>query len=79
LPAFVIVSSMTAILSVIRWNLSVVLICISFMCQNEGCFFMYLSFELLLRTACQFISPFINWIICSLVFNFWSSLCILDN
>jgi hypothetical protein len=56
----------TAILTVVKWNRSDVLICISFLAKEVEHFFVYLlaicasSFE-----NCPIQLPFINWVICS--------------
>jgi hypothetical protein len=50
----------------VRWSLSVVLICISFMAEDIEHFFMHLlAIILLLRNVCPSHLPSINWIICS--------------
>jgi hypothetical protein len=40
--------------------------------------FIYWPFDFFRELCFQHICPFINWITCSIVFTFWSSLYILD-
>jgi hypothetical protein len=79
--------SLTDILTGVRWNLRVVLTCVSFLAKVAEHVFMYLSCVLLLKLV---ICPFIDWIIYSfgvlifcmkmkgLKFLVFNSLCILD-
>jgi hypothetical protein len=70
-PAFV-VFLIIIILTGVRWNLNVLLICISFRGTFVDHFFMpslaiYVS---LFEDSFQFICTFLNWIICPLLFCF---------
>jgi hypothetical protein len=60
-----------------RWNLSVVLICISFMDRNAKHCLVCLLAIFISSENYVFICPFAKWIV-FMLFSFLSSLCILD-
>jgi hypothetical protein len=55
----------------VRWNLSVVLICISFIAREVEHFFIYLLVIFLWKFLIQFMHPFLHWDVDSLEVEFY--------
>jgi hypothetical protein len=68
---------MIAILTGVKWNLSVVLICIFFMARDGEHFFMYFFLPLGFLPFKKFSCPFLYWVTDLGEFSFLSSLHIL--
>jgi hypothetical protein len=52
---------MITVVTIVRWNFSVVLIWISSMAKNVEHFFIYLSFVLFILITVQLVGPFFHW------------------